>query len=1475
MSRSLRQSRVASRSPRALSLAVSLGLLATLGAGLLSAVEVPERVGLREKEFRLPDLDLETAYRLPAELPRGDGALLAAADLAALGLPADGGRLDARSGRWATLTPAQPLVPGSGVGNELTWEGLGRPAPASERELGAAVAAAFRDYVGGNAVHLRIDVGELAGYGFATVHEGGAVAQIYVTRAFHGVPVRGSHLNAVVNHGNLVLFGANAWGDIDVSTTPQISAEVAMWAVQAHAEPFAVIDVWRRPDLILVPTARGKNVDAIRLGQGYGHRLAWVLRPSFADELGTWEALVDAHSGELLAFEDTNRYAEVKGGVYPKTNDGVGQDGTEQPGWPMPFQDTTLGTTDTGGNVAGSGSMTATFFGPYVNMADNCGTDSLTQIDGIDWGTSGGTDCVTPGFGGPGNTHASRSGFYELNRIKEMARSHLPSNTWLQGRLTANMNINNTCNAFWNGSTVNFYRSGGGCANTGEIAAVFDHEWGHGMDANDAVGGIASPSGEGIADVYSALRLYDSCIGRNFLPTNCSGNGDPCLNCTGVRDIDYLQRQSGQPHDYSWSNANCGGSVHCIGGVYSEAVWSLWKRKLPTLYGVDNNTAAEIVTRLTYIGAGATSTWFSGGPPNGGCGGSSGYMNYLAADDDDGNLNNGTPHMTAIYQAFNDQEIACQTPTVQDSGCAGVPASAPNVTATSGDTSVGLSWGAVSGASSYDVFRAEGIFQCDFGKVKIGSTAGTSLNDTSLQNGRDYSYVVIPKSGASCFGPASTCDTVQPGAVACTQDSDCDDALFCNGAETCVANVCTAGTDPCAANPTWTCDEDADVCVPECTVDGDCDDGLFCTGVETCDAGTCAAGSDPCPGQSCDEGGDICTDTNGPQIAVYDAGLGAPACAIRGSSCDSTTLLNSRDNLSPSEPNQPNTLTACADGTSGIYHSDESNDRIVVSTLDAQDFSEGAAVEVEATVWAWTGYTSDTLDLYYAADANSPSWTHIASIVPPGSGVQTLTAQYVLPAGTLQAVRANFRYAGSQSSCSGGTYDDADDLVFAVGGAAPACTVDADCDDGLYCNGDETCNTGTGQCEDGTAPVCDDGAFCNGTETCNETTDSCDPGTPPACDDGLFCNGTETCNETTDQCDAGTPPACDDGVFCNGSETCNEGTDGCDPGTPPSCDDGVGCTDDSCNVGTDSCDNVANDALCPDDGAYCTGTEFCDPTLDCQSTGNPCGPGETCDEGGDVCVPPGVNPVIWMSFRSTTSVPGVGTVQDEDIVSFDEGSRLWQFRFDGSDVGLGGLEIDGLAVLPGGDLLLSFTAAGTVGGMAVDDSDIVRFTPTSMGPSTAGSFSFYFDGSDVGLTNSGEDVDGIALAADGRLIVSTTGGFSGNGASGADEDLFLFTGTLGPTTSGSFVQFFDGSDVGLGGVSAEDVDAATLTAGGNLLFSTLGSFVVTGLSGNDEDVVEFAGTFGSSTSGTFSMRLDLTTLGIISSEDVGSLHVVE
>lgn len=156
-------------------------------------------------------------------------------------------------------------------------------------------------------------------------------------------------------------------------------------------------------------------------------------------------------------------------------------------------------------------------------------------------------------------------------------------------------------------------------------------------------------------------------------------------------------------------------------------------------------------------------TWFSGSPGSGGCGSGSGYREFLAADDDNGNINDGTPHMRAIYEAFNDQEIACSSPSVKDSGCSGTPDAVPVVSVVSGDKRAVLSWGAVSGASNYQIYRTEGVKECGQGKVLLGTTGGLSFTDEGLMNGREYYYVVIPKgSSASCFGRASTCMTVVP-----------------------------------------------------------------------------------------------------------------------------------------------------------------------------------------------------------------------------------------------------------------------------------------------------------------------------------------------------------------------------------------------------------------------------------------------------------------------------------------------------------------------------------------------------------------------------------------------------------------------------------------------------------------------------------------------------------------------------------------
>lgn len=165
-------------------------------------------------------------------------------------------------------------------------------------------------------------------------------------------------------------------------------------------------------------------------------------------------------------------------------------------------------------------------------------------------------------------------------------------------------------------------------------------------------------------------------------------------------------------------------------------------------------------------------------------------------------------------------------------------------------------------------------------------------------------------------------------------------------------------------------------------------------------------------------------------VATYDSTLRAPRCASVFSGCDSGSLLDGRG---PSEPNQPNTISSsCADGASGTYHVEESLDALHVRTLDGSSFAPGKLVRVDATVWVYSA-TSNYLDLYGAADANAPAWTYIGTFSAAGSGRQVVTAEYVLPSGTLQALRGVWRYgAGAPASCAAGSYDDHDDLVFAV-----------------------------------------------------------------------------------------------------------------------------------------------------------------------------------------------------------------------------------------------------------------------------------------------------------------------------------------------------------------------------------------------------------------------------------------------------------
>jgi hypothetical protein len=173
---------------------------------------------------------------------------------------------------------------------------------------------------------------------------------------------------------------------------------------------------------------------------------------------------------------------------------------------------------------------------------------------------------------------------------------------------------------------------------------------------------------------------------------------------------------------------------------------------------------------------------------------------------------------------------------------------------------------------------------------------------------------------------------------------------------------------------------------------------------------------------------------------------------------------------------------------------------------------------------------------------------------------------------------------------------------------------------------------------------------------------------------------------------------------------------------------------------------------------------------------------------------------FYLSFTGQVTVPGIGTVQDEDVVYFNAGT--WSLYFDGSVHGLGGnndLDLDAISVV---GTTLYFSTVGNanppgVGGSA-DDADIYSWDGTA--------YNRVVDASAAPFNlPSNANVDGFVRVDATHFYLSFSNGTTTVPGLGAvqDEDVIYYN-------AGTWTVYFDGTAHGLGGSEALQVDAFDL-----------------------------------------------------------------
>jgi cysteine-rich repeat protein len=430
-----------------------------------------------------------------------------------------------------------------------------------------------------------------------------------------GMRVLGGQVSFRYKNDRMFAIGSEALPDVRVEpaalSAPQEAARgfARSWVL---ADAAAEADAGAVTGPFILPLVGRGGVLAYRVV----HRVDVAARAP----IGRYAVYTDAITGAPVAREQQLRFAD--GNV--RFNVPVRHPGGDRDSFPArrgafsvdgdPTQSNDAGQVSWSGTSAGA--LVARASGPLVDVVNVSGADVQRTFTIQPGGT------VTWNASGDEAIEAQLNAFIHARIVKDYAREHYaPDLEWLDQQLPVNVNIDDSCNAFSDGESINFFQANSQCANTGQLADVVYHEFGHALHTHsivEGVGGFDGAHSEGLADFLAASITDDPGMGRGFF-----------FDEGPLRHIDPPDMEHVWPRDV--------GEIHFTGLIFAGAMWDLRElliQQLGRARGVD------LANRLFY----ATLERATSIPTT--------YVEILVEDDDDGDLSNGTPNVCDINAAF-------------------------------------------------------------------------------------------------------------------------------------------------------------------------------------------------------------------------------------------------------------------------------------------------------------------------------------------------------------------------------------------------------------------------------------------------------------------------------------------------------------------------------------------------------------------------------------------------------------------------------------------------------------------------------------------------------------------------------------------------------------------------------------------------------------------------------------------------------